>query len=99
VQILRLVKIIAVASKEERFWRLQECIARSNRPFKDGDVWASSFLCLSFVPQNLFNEWNGQFFTPDSISRFMAEILQIPEDIPEGKGTSQSMNQPVVPAP
>lgn len=34
----------------------------------------------------LSNEWNGQFFTPDSISRMMAEILQIPEDIPEGKG-------------
>lgn len=33
----------------------------------------------------LSNEWNGQFFTPDSISRFMAEILQIPEDIPEGR--------------
>lgn len=28
----------------------------------------------------LSNEWNGQFFTPDSISRFMAEILQIPEE-------------------
>ena len=34
----------------------------------------------------LSNEWNGQFFTPDSISRFMAEILQIPEDIPKEKG-------------
>lgn len=34
----------------------------------------------------LSNEWNGQFFTPDAISRFMAEILQIPEDIPDEKG-------------
>ncbi len=34
----------------------------------------------------LSNEWNGQYFTPDSISRFMAEILQIPEDIPEEEG-------------
>lgn len=34
----------------------------------------------------LSNEWNGQFFTPDSISRFMAEILQIPENIPDEKG-------------
>ena len=34
----------------------------------------------------LSNEWNGQFFTPDSISRMMAEILQIPENIPEGEG-------------
>lgn len=33
----------------------------------------------------LSNEWNGQFFTPDSISRFMAELLQIPGDIPEGE--------------
>lgn len=32
----------------------------------------------------LSSEWNGQFFTPDSISRMMAEILQIPGDIPEG---------------
>lgn len=34
---------------------------------------------------NLSNEWNGQFFTPDSISRMMAEILQIPRGLPEGK--------------
>lgn len=27
----------------------------------------------------LFNEWNKQYFIPDSISRFMAELLQIPE--------------------
>lgn len=33
----------------------------------------------------LSNEWNGQYFTPDSISRFMAEILQIPGDISEGE--------------
>ena len=46
----------------------------------------------------LSNEWNGQFFTPDSISRFMAEILQIPEDIPKEKGYV-TINEPVVPAP
>lgn len=34
---------------------------------------------------NLSNEWNGQFFTPDFISRMMAEILQIPGELPEGK--------------
>lgn len=34
----------------------------------------------------LFNEWNKQYFIPDSISRFMAELLQIPEDIPKEKG-------------
>lgn len=33
----------------------------------------------------LSNEWNGQFFTPDSISRLIAKLLQIPGDIPEGK--------------
>lgn len=43
---------------------------------------------------NLFNEWNGQFFTPDSISRFMAEILQIPEDIPDEKGYV-TINEPI----
>lgn len=42
---------------------------------------------------NLSNEWNGQFFTPDSVSRLMAELLQIPGDIPEGKG-HVTINEP-----
>lgn len=33
----------------------------------------------------LSNEWSGQFFTPDSISRFMAEILQIPGELQKGE--------------
>ena len=34
---------------------------------------------------NLSNEWNGQFFTPDPISRMMAEILQVPSGISKGE--------------
>lgn len=34
---------------------------------------------------NLSTEWNGQFFTPNSVSRMMAELLQIPGELPEGE--------------
>lgn len=43
---------------------------------------------------NLANEWNGQFFTPDTICRLMVEMLQLTADIPDEKNNYIKINEP-----
>lgn len=43
---------------------------------------------------NLANEWNGQFFTPDTICRAMAMMLEIGSDGIEGEDGYIKINEP-----
>lgn len=64
------------------YGRMTFCLAQSIREYRSDP---KDILGEVYTRLKLSNEWNGQFFTPNSISRMMAELLQIPGDIPEGK--------------
>lgn len=64
------------------YGRMTFCLGQSIREQRSDP---KDILGEVYTRLKLSNEWNGQFFTPDCISRMMAELLQIPGDIPEGK--------------